>query len=78
MLFYPFVPSFYFLRLAVFLAGLISDTPLMASSKSMSSFKSPVCFYGFVFIFKKLYHSLFNFESSFAAVCEPAAAALVR
>jgi len=43
------MPSFYFLRLPVFLAGLIFDTRRMASSKSMSSFKL-VCFFDFDFI----------------------------
>jgi hypothetical protein len=39
----------YFLRLPDFFGGLTRSIRPMASSKSMSSFKPPFCFCGFVF-----------------------------
>jgi hypothetical protein len=39
----------YFFRLPDFFGGLTRSIRRMASSKSMSSFKPPVCFCGFVF-----------------------------
>ncbi len=39
----------YFFRLEDFFGGLTRSIRRMASSKSMSSFKPPVCFCGFVF-----------------------------